>query len=63
LRPGAWADLTMIDPDAEWTIDPRGFSSRSRNTPFGGMRVRGRVEATIVGGHVRYRRAESAAPA
>ena len=56
LATGVWGDVTIIDPDAEWTIDPQAFFSRSRNTPFGGWQVRGRVEATIVGGRVRYRR-------
>lgn len=53
---GVWGDVTIIDPDASWTIDPAAFQSRSRNTPFGGWTVHGRVEATIVGGIVRYQR-------
>jgi len=53
---GAWGDVTIIDPDASWTIDPTAFQSRSRNTPFAGWTVRGRVEATIVGGVPRYQR-------
>ena len=56
LAVGATADVTVIDPTAEWTIDPRAFRSRSRNTPFAGWIVRGRVEATVVAGKVRYRR-------
>jgi dihydroorotase len=51
---GSWGDVTVIDPNAAWTIDPAAFSSRSRNTPFGGWNVRGRVEATIVGGEILY---------
>ena len=54
LRQGVVADVTMIDPQAEWTIDLKTFRSRSRNTPFAGWTVRGRVEIVIVGGHVRY---------
>lgn len=61
LGPGAPADVTIVDPAAEWTIDPQGFRSRSRNTPFAGWDVRGRVEAVVVGGDVRYRRTDSAA--
>jgi dihydroorotase len=38
----------------EVTIDPAQFRSRSRNTPFGGQRLRGCVAATIVGGRVLY---------
>jgi dihydroorotase len=52
LAPGAPADLTLIDPAAEWTIDPTKFQSRSRNTPFGGWSVMGRPWKTIVGGGV-----------
>jgi dihydroorotase len=54
LRPGAVADVTVIDPSAEWTIDPDRFRSRSRNCPFGGWKVRGRAVATLVAGEVRY---------
>ncbi|MBX6312037.1 MAG: dihydroorotase [Isosphaeraceae bacterium] len=54
LRPGADADVTLIDPEARWTIDPSRFYSKSRNTPFGGWDVRGRAHTVIVGGEVRY---------
>ena len=54
LRPGADADVTLIDPEVRWTIDPARFHSRSRNTPFGGWDVRGRAHTVIVGGEVRY---------
>jgi len=54
LRVGADADVTIIDPDATWTIDPARFRSRSRNCPFAGWEVRGRAEATIVGGVLKY---------
>ena len=50
LRPGAPADVTVFDPDAEWTVEPRDFLSMSRNTPFAGWRLRGRPVRTIVGG-------------
>jgi len=40
-------DFIEIDLDAEWTIDPTAFLSKSRNTPFGGMRVIGRVVRTV----------------
>ncbi len=55
LKPGARADVTLIDPRKQWTLDARKFRSRSRNTPFDGEAVVGRVLATIVGGEVRYR--------
>jgi len=54
LRPGAHADVTIIDPTVEWTIDPKQFRSKSRNSPFAGWKVKGRAVAVIVGGAVRY---------
>jgi dihydroorotase len=56
LALGADADVTIIDPDCEWTVDPDEFRSKSRNTPFGGYRLRGRAETVIVGGRVRLQR-------
>ncbi|HXX30062.1 MAG TPA: dihydroorotase [Myxococcaceae bacterium] len=50
LAPGAVADVTVVDPDAAWTVDPAHFQSRSRNTPYAGMRMLGRVVHTWVGG-------------
>jgi dihydroorotase len=54
LAPGADADVTIIDPELEWTIDARQFRSKSRNCPFDNWTVRGRAAATIVGGVVKY---------
>lgn len=56
LAVGSTADVTVIDPEAEYTVDRESFVSRSKNTPFHGRRVYGRVEATIVEGKVVYRR-------
>src|SRR5947209_7803659 len=53
LKPGAVADVTVIDPTAEWVIDPAKFHSKSRNTPFAGWTVRGRARAVVVGGEVK----------
>ena len=50
LRPGAPADVTLIDPGRSWVIDPGAFHSLGKNTPFAGWRVRGRVVRTLVGG-------------
>lgn len=61
LKPGADADVTIIDPTTEWTIDPALFRSKSKNSPFGGWTVRGRAHATIVAGEVRYTLATTAA--
>jgi len=55
LAPGVAADVTVIDPDVRWTIDPRQFASKSRNTPFAGWQVRGRAELVFVGGELKYR--------
>jgi dihydroorotase len=54
LAIGARADITLFDPAAEWVIDPSAQRSRSRNTPFGGWKVRGRATCTIVAGEVAY---------
>jgi dihydroorotase len=56
LAPGASADVVVFDPAAEWTVRPEEFYSKSRNTPFGGRRLRGRAEATIVRGQVVFER-------
>ncbi len=53
LKPGADADVTIIDPAAYWTIDATKFTSKSRNSPFDGMHVRGRVHTVILGGEVK----------
>jgi dihydroorotase len=49
---GGRADLTVLAPDADVTIDARSFKSKSRNTPFDGWTLKGGVAATIVGGRV-----------
>ncbi|MBD3391100.1 MAG: amidohydrolase family protein [Chitinivibrionales bacterium] len=50
LSRSAPADVTIIDPSAQWTVDPSAFFSKSRNAPFAGMAMRGRAHATILGG-------------
>ena len=47
LAPGAPADVVLLDPEAEWTVDPSEFASRGRNTPLNGRKLRGAVRATI----------------
>jgi dihydroorotase len=54
LAIGADADITIFDPKRQWTIDPNQFRSKSRNCPFAGWSVTGRVIATIVDGEVKY---------
>ncbi len=54
LEVGKDADLTIFDPEEEWVIDPNRFHSKSRNTPFGGWTVKGRIKKTLVGGRLVY---------
>jgi dihydroorotase len=50
LSVGAAADITIFDPDEEWTVDPARFSGKSTNCPWNGMSLRGRIHRTIVDG-------------
>jgi len=52
LTEGGDADLTIFDPNREWTVDATRFASKSRNTPFHGWRLRGQPVATVVAGKV-----------
>ena len=54
ITEGKDADLVIFDPNATYTIDKNSFVSKSKNTPFHGRRVSGRVDATIIGGDVVY---------
>ncbi|MHC4799737.1 MAG: dihydroorotase, partial [Planctomycetota bacterium] len=54
LAVGADADVSIIDPDIDWTIDVKQFKSKSQNSPFDGWQVTGRAVTTIVGGKVKY---------
>jgi len=55
LAPGSPADLTLLDLTKRRTVDPARFESRSRNTPFGGLALRGWPAATIVAGRVAWK--------
>jgi dihydroorotase len=50
LAVGSPANVTLVDPDARWTVDPAGMASASRNTPFAGREMHGRVVATFLRG-------------
>ena len=52
LIAGNPADITIIDPDTSYTIDADSFNSLSRNTPFNGRKVKGKVVLTMVGGKI-----------
>jgi dihydroorotase len=58
LRPHAWGDVTILDPELRWTFDVSSSKSKSRNTPFDGWTMRGAAMATIVAGRVVYRHPE-----
>jgi dihydroorotase len=55
LSVGSPGDVTVIDPDLEWTVEPDQMQSKSSNTPFGGYQLTGRAVATVVAGQVVYR--------
>jgi dihydroorotase len=55
LKVGGPADVTVIDPERQWTITLEDLKGKSKNTPFLGRKVRGRAVATIVDGNVRFR--------
>jgi dihydroorotase len=52
LRPGAEADIVVLDPSAEWVVDVQRFRSKGKNSPLHGERLRGMVLLTMVGGQV-----------
>jgi dihydroorotase len=52
LAVGVDADVVVADPHESWEVDPAKFRSKSRNTPFAGWKVKGRIKTTIVGGRV-----------
>jgi dihydroorotase len=54
LSAGADADVTIFDPEAEWIFRAQESSSKSKNSPFSGWKLRGKAAATIVGGKVIY---------
>ncbi|MEI2704676.1 MAG: dihydroorotase [Ilumatobacteraceae bacterium] len=51
IAPGEPANLTVFDPAARWTVVPAKLASKSRNTPYAGMELRGTVRHTVLGGH------------
>jgi dihydroorotase len=54
LTEGAPADICLFDPEEEWTYDAKAGASKSSNSPWDGMRLRGRVRTTLVDGRVVY---------
>lgn len=58
LREGAPADITLIDPELEWTVDGEVFYTRGKCTPFAGQKLKGKAVATIVGGRLAMEKGE-----
>ena len=54
LSKGKQADVTIIDPNAEYKIDVNKFRSKSKNCPYHGWTVKGKVEKTLVQGEIRF---------
>ena len=54
LAEGSPADITIVDPDRIWTYDPAKGYSKSRNSPWAGLELQGRVVATLVDGWLVY---------
>lgn len=54
INPGDRADMTLVDFNAEWTVDPDKFLSMGRATPFDGCKLKGKVMATLAAGRVVY---------
>ena len=52
LKPGAVADITVIDPAKDWQVNEEGLASKSKNSPFLGWNVTGAAACTILGGRV-----------
>ncbi len=52
LAPGADADVVVVDPEAQWVVEPARFRSKGRNTPFAGWKVKGQVALTILNGTI-----------
>jgi dihydroorotase len=54
LKKGMPADLTLIDLEREWEMDPKTFVSKSQNSPFEEWKVKGRALRTVIGGESVY---------
>lgn len=52
LKPGADADITIIDPELKWVVDKNAFVSKGKNTPYHGMELKGKAIITILGGNI-----------
>ncbi|MCD6594904.1 dihydroorotase [bacterium] len=55
LKSGEYADITVFDPESEWTVNPNDFKSKSKNTPFANWKTLGKVIMTIVSGDIVFK--------
>ncbi len=55
IEVGRVADLTVIDLEKEWKVEPKDFISKGKNTPFAGFKLTGQAVMTIVGGEIVYK--------
>ena len=55
LQVGADADITVVDLEKVWTVDPQRLCSKGKNSPFLGWQVKGKAILTIVGGEIKHR--------
>ena len=56
LEEGGDADVTVLDPNLEWTVEAQKLASKSKNTPFDGWKMKGAAVCTIVSGNVAFAR-------
>ena len=54
IKPGAFADIVIFDPDEKWVVDSAEFRSKARNTPYAGKELRGKVKCTLYRGSIVY---------
>ena len=54
IAEGEPADFTVVDLNRQWTVDPKKFVSKGKNTPFTGRKVYGSVKYTVVDGEIKY---------
>jgi dihydroorotase len=52
LKTGSPANITILDPNQEWTVESRNFASKGKNTPYDGCEFKGKVMATIANGRI-----------
>ncbi|MAT15632.1 MAG: dihydroorotase, partial [Planctomyces sp.] len=54
FRTGADADVTLFHPEEQWTVDVKRFKTQSKNSPFAGWEMRGKIKTVVVNGQSRH---------